>query len=88
MTEPRAATPSDEKRVAAEKPISEAEDFEGENTVETARQAADKYEMARDLWSEVGDKYEEGLALRGRISCRRLSDANQAAIAVTSAPSN
>ena len=51
-------------------------------TSERARQAADKYEMARDLWSEVGDKYEEGLALCGAGSFRRLSGANQAAIAV------
>jgi CHAT domain-containing protein len=82
LTEPRAATPSDEKRVDAEKLISEAEDLRAQNTVERARQAAKKYEMARDLWGEVGDKYEEGLALCGAGSFLRLSGANQAAIAV------
>ena len=35
LTEPRAATPSDEKRVAAEKLISEAEDLREQNTTET-----------------------------------------------------
>ena len=82
LTEPRAATPLDEKRVDAEKLISEAEALRAQNTVERARLAADKYEMARDLWSEVGDKYEEGLALCGAGSFRRLSGANQAAIVV------
>jgi len=82
LTEPRAATQSDEKRVAAEKLVSEAEDLRAQNTVETARQAAKKYEMASDLWGEVGDKYEEGLALCGAGSCLRLSGANQTAIAV------
>jgi CHAT domain-containing protein/tetratricopeptide (TPR) repeat protein len=82
LTEPRAATPSDEKRVAAEKLISEAEALRGRNTAEAVRLAAEKYEMARDRWSEVGDKYEEGFALFGAGYCRRLSGANQAAIAV------
>jgi CHAT domain-containing protein len=82
LTEPRAATPTDEKRVAAEKLISEAEALRTRNTGETARLAADKYDKARDLWSEVGDRYEEGFALFGAGFCRRLSGANQAAIAV------
>jgi CHAT domain-containing protein len=82
LTEPRAATPTDEKRVAAEKLISEADALRTRNTGETARLAADKYDKARDLWSEVGDRYEEGFALFGAGFCRRLSGANQAAIAV------
>jgi len=81
LTEPRAATPSDEKRVAAEKLISEAEAMRERNTAETARLAAEKYERAHDLWSEVGDKYEEGFALFGAGYCRRLSGGNQTAIA-------
>jgi CHAT domain-containing protein/tetratricopeptide (TPR) repeat protein len=82
LTEPRAATPTDEKRVAAEKLISDAEALRVKNTAETARLAAGKYEMARDLWSEVGDRYEEGFALFGVGYCRRLSGDNQTAIAV------
>ena len=82
LTEPRAATPSDEKRVNAERLISEAEDLRARNTAETARLAAGKYEKARDLWSEVGDRYEEGFALFGAGYCHRLSGANQTAIAV------
>ncbi|HEY9432748.1 MAG TPA: tetratricopeptide repeat protein [Blastocatellia bacterium] len=82
LTEPRATTPTDEKRVDAEKLISEAEALRVRNTAETARLAAGKYEKARDLWSEVGDRYEEGFALFGAGYCLRLSGANQTAIAV------
>ncbi len=78
---PRAAIPSDEKRIAAEKLSFEAEALRGRNTPDSRRQAAEKYERAGALWREVGDPYEEGIALYGAGYCHRLSGANQTAIA-------
>jgi CHAT domain-containing protein len=81
LKEPRAAISSDEKRIAAEKLVLEAGDLRAQNTADTLRRAAEKYEMARSLWSEVGAPYEEGLALYGAGLCHRSLGANQSAIA-------
>src|SRR5262249_44382099 len=54
LKEPRAAISSDEKRMAAEKLVSEAGPLWAQNTADALRRAAEKYEMARSLWSEVG----------------------------------
>src|SRR5215468_8807379 len=82
LKEPRAAVFSDEKRMAAEKLVFEAGPLWKQNTVDTLRLAAEKYETARSLWSEVGAPYEEGLALYGAGLCHRSLGANQKAIAV------
>jgi CHAT domain-containing protein len=82
LKEPRAAISLDEKRIAAEKLVFEAGPLWAQNTADTLRRAAEKYEMARSLWSEVGAPYEEGLALYGAGLCYRSLGANQMAIAV------
>ena len=79
---PRAAIPLDEKRIAAEKLLIEAEPLRTQNTTDGLRRAAEKYEMACSLWREVGEPYEEGLALFGAGLCYRSLGVNQLAIAV------
>jgi CHAT domain-containing protein/tetratricopeptide (TPR) repeat protein len=81
LKEPRAAIPSDEKRIAAEQLTFEAEQLRTQNTADPLRRAAEKYEMAGAFWREVGDPYEEGIALYGAGFCHRSLGANQTAIA-------
>ena len=82
LKEPRAAIPSDEKRIAAEKLAFEAELLRRENSADARRRAVGKYEMAGALWNEVGDAYEEGIALYGAGFCYRSFGSNQMAVAV------
>jgi CHAT domain-containing protein/Tfp pilus assembly protein PilF len=82
LKEPRAAISSDEKRIAAEKLISEAEPLRINDTADTLRQARTKYEIAGLFWNELGEPYEEALALYGAGLCYRSLGANQSAIAV------
>jgi CHAT domain-containing protein len=82
LRDPRAAIPSDEKRIDAEKLTFEAEQLRARNNADSLRRAAEKYEMAGAFWREVGDPYEEGIALYGAGFCHRSLGANQSAIAV------
>jgi CHAT domain-containing protein/tetratricopeptide (TPR) repeat protein len=79
---PRPPIPSDEKRIEAEKLAFEAELLRRENTADAMRRAVVKYEKAAALWSEVGDSYEEGIALYGAGFCYRSFGSNQTAVAV------
>ena len=82
LKEPRAAISSDEKRIAAEKMVTEAVRLWMKNTADALRQSVEKYERAHSLWSEIGEPYEEALALYGAgLSYRSLGE-NQAAILV------
>ncbi|HEY8461037.1 MAG TPA: CHAT domain-containing tetratricopeptide repeat protein [Blastocatellia bacterium] len=80
LKEPRAAIPSDEKRIEAERLINEAGALKDKNTAEPLRQARRKYEVAAMLWNELGAPYEEGLALYGAGLCSRSLGANKKAI--------
>src|SRR5262245_47967320 len=82
LKDPRDAIQPDEKRIAAEKLAYDAEQLRRKNIAEALRQAAEKYELAGSLWREVGDPYEEGIALYGAGFCHRSLGANQSAITV------
>jgi CHAT domain-containing protein/tetratricopeptide (TPR) repeat protein len=82
LKDPRAAISSDAKRIAAEKLAFDAEQLRTQNTADALRRASEKYEMAGALWREVGDPYEEGIALYGAGFCYRSLGANQSAITV------
>src|SRR4030095_3432302 len=82
LKDPRDAIPSDEKRIAAEKLAFDAEQLRMQNIADLLRRAAEKYELAGSLWREVGDPYEEGIALYGAGFCYRSLGANQSAITV------
>jgi CHAT domain-containing protein/tetratricopeptide (TPR) repeat protein len=82
LLEPRAAISSDPKRIEAEKLAFEAEQLRAQYTAAPLRLASEKYEMAGALWREVGDLYEEGIALYGAGFCYRSLGANQSAITV------
>src|SRR5262245_7269646 len=82
LKDPRDAIPSDEKRMAAEKLAFDAEQLRMQNIADELRRAAEKYELAASLWREVGDPYEEGIALYGAGFCYRSLGANQSAITV------
>ena len=82
LKEPRATIPSDEKRIKAENLAFEAELLRRENTADAMRRAVGKYESAAALWSEIGDSYEEGIALYGAGFCYRSFGSNQMAVAV------
>jgi CHAT domain-containing protein/tetratricopeptide (TPR) repeat protein len=82
LKEPRATIPSDEKRMTAEKLAFEAELLRNEKTADAKRRAIEKYEMAGALWREVGDLYEEGIALYGAGFCYRSLSSNHMAVAV------
>src|SRR5215831_17360195 len=79
---PRGAIPSDEKRIAAEKLVFEGVNLWEENTADSLRQGAGKYELAHSLLSEAGAPFEEGIALYGAGLCYRSLSANQRAIDV------
>jgi len=82
LKEPRAAISSDEKRITAEKMVFDAESVRAKNTADALRQAAGKFERAQTLWGELGEPYEEAVALYGAgLSYRALGE-NQAAIIV------
>src|SRR5262245_48984463 len=82
LKDPRDAIPSDEKRIAAEQLAFDAEQLRMQNIADARRRAAEKYELAGSLWREVGDPYEEGIALYGAGFCYRSLGANQSAITV------
>jgi CHAT domain-containing protein/tetratricopeptide (TPR) repeat protein len=82
LKDPRDTIPSDEKRIAAEKLAFDAEQLRMQNIADLLRRAAEKYELAGSLWREVGDPYEEGIALYGAGFCYRSLGANQSAITV------
>jgi CHAT domain-containing protein/tetratricopeptide (TPR) repeat protein len=82
LKDPRDAIPSDEKRITAEKLAFDAEQLRMQNIADLLRRAAEKYELAGSLWREVGDPYEEGIALYGAGFCYRSLGANQSAITV------
>ncbi|MGE0129899.1 MAG: CHAT domain-containing protein [Blastocatellales bacterium] len=78
---PRAASSPDEKRIEAERTVSEAERLRGKNTADTLRQAAAKFERAQSLWRDLGESYEEAVALYGAGWSHRALGANQTAVA-------
>jgi CHAT domain-containing protein len=80
LKEPRAAIPSDDKLIGAEKLVLEAGRLMAKNTAETLRQARAKFEIAAMLWEEAGAPYEAGLALYSAGVCSRLLGANKKAI--------
>lgn len=80
LKEMRATTPGDEKHLAAERAVTEAEQLRARNTAEFWRQAVAKFEQARALWQELGEPYEEAIALYGLgLSYRSLSE-NQSGV--------
>jgi CHAT domain-containing protein len=65
----RGATEQDRDRFAAQVVTTQAQDFRNINTAQARRDAIGKYEEARALWRESGDRDEEAAAL---ISMGRL----------------
>ncbi|HEX5081112.1 MAG TPA: CHAT domain-containing tetratricopeptide repeat protein [Blastocatellia bacterium] len=80
LKEPRAAVPSDDKLIGAEKLVLETGRLMAKNTAETLRRARTKFEIAAMLWEEAGVPYEAGLALYSAGVCSRLLGANKKAI--------
>jgi CHAT domain-containing protein len=80
LKEPRAAIPSDDKLIGAEKLVLETGRLMAKNTAETLRQARTKFEIAAMLWEEAGAPYDAGLALYSAGVCSRLLGANKKAI--------
>src|SRR4030095_4263913 len=79
---PRGAIPSDEKRMDAEKLVFEAGHLWDQNTANSLRKGAEKYELAQSLFSESGAPFEEGIALYGAGLCFRSLGSNQKAMTV------
>jgi CHAT domain-containing protein/Tfp pilus assembly protein PilF len=77
---PRPGVSSDEKRMAAEQLVYDAEVLKAGNTAESFRLAIPKYERAQKIWSEIGEPYEEAIALYGAGVSYRSLGKNQAAI--------
>ncbi len=75
----RAAVPSDEHRIAAERAYAEAEQLRTEWTAEGSRAAIEKYKAALRLWREIGDRENEAAALSGIAeTLRALNEPRQA----------
>ncbi len=57
------ATPQDEKRLAAQKLVTEAQELYAKGTAESRRKALENYQAAAAMWHVSGDKAEEAAAL-------------------------
>jgi tetratricopeptide (TPR) repeat protein len=65
-TEMREATAENRRRVAAEYAVGEAEELRAEETADTLTQSVEKFSQAITLWRNLGDRYEEAVAVYGR----------------------
>jgi CHAT domain-containing protein len=80
LNEPRAATARDERRLAAERAVSEGEVLRARKTAPSLRQALEKFGQAVDLWQALDEPYETAVALYGRCLTQRMLGENEKAV--------
>ena len=81
VDEIRTKRSDDDKRVFAEKLVSDAEELRAKGGVSDLQHAVYQFGKAVDLWRELRDSYEECVALYGLGLAQRSSNDNQQAIA-------
>jgi tetratricopeptide (TPR) repeat protein len=75
VAETREATAEDKRRVLAECTVSEGEELYLSETADTLSQSIEKFSQAAAMWRNLGDRYEETVAVFGRgWSYRSLGD--------------